>query len=79
MTFRPADWAERQARAFRSHDRAMIDELRDRYNEAGVDERYLDVARARVAELGDAMQADRLSESHDPTERGWVPPTGPVR
>ncbi|MEM7048331.1 MAG: monovalent cation:proton antiporter-2 (CPA2) family protein [Acidobacteriota bacterium] len=66
--------AERQARSFRQHDRGMLESLRERWLEGGVDRSYIDVARARAGELFDLMKADRAAERHDSTERGWVPP-----
>ena len=66
--------AERQARAFRRHDQEMVDALRERWLEGGVDKQYIDVARARASELFEVMSSDRAAERHDPTERSWVPP-----
>ncbi len=66
--------AEHQARAFRQHDGDMLDDLRERWHESGVDRRYIDIARARAGELFDLMRGDRAAERHDSSERGWVPP-----
>ncbi|MEM8964611.1 MAG: monovalent cation:proton antiporter-2 (CPA2) family protein [Acidobacteriota bacterium] len=67
--------AERQARAFRHHDVDMIDHLRERWHEGGVDSHYIDAARARSEQLFDIMKSDRAAERHDATARGWVPPS----
>ena len=66
--------AERQARAFRKHDLRAIDALRERWNEGGMDNRYITAARTRIQELSEVMQSDRMAERHDSTERGWTPP-----
>lgn len=66
--------AERQARAFRRHDQEMVEALRERWLEGGVDKQYIDVARARASELFEVMKSDRAAERHDSSERGWVPP-----
>ncbi len=66
--------AERQARAFRQHDRHTIDSLRESWMSGGVNKGYIDVARARAEELFGVMQSDRMAERHDGSERGWTPP-----
>ena len=65
--------AERQARAFRQHEQSTLDALRESWNQAGVDKRYIDTARARSEELFEVMRSDR-ADRHDKTERGWLPP-----
>lgn len=71
--------AERQARAFRQHDKQMLDALRERWHEGGVDKQYIDVARTRAEELFQIMASDRAAERHDGSERGWVPPPKDAR
>ena len=66
--------AERKARAFRTHEQQMVEALRERFLEGGVDQKYIDVARARAQELFEVMKSDRAGERHDSTARGWVPP-----
>ncbi len=66
--------AQRQSRAFRRHDRMMVDDLREHWSETGLDKSFVGPARARVAQLYEMMQSDRMTERHDTSERGWTPP-----
>jgi len=66
--------AERQARAFRTHDRTTLATLRDNWYDGGMDASYIDASRRRAEELDLLMQTDRAAERHDTTERGWTPP-----
>jgi CPA2 family monovalent cation:H+ antiporter-2/glutathione-regulated potassium-efflux system ancillary protein KefC len=66
--------AERQARAFRAHDRRTLEALRENWHDGGMDASYIDASRQRAKELDQLMQTDRAAERHDTTERGWVPP-----
>ena len=66
--------AERQARAFRRHDRQLVDDLREHWTESGLDKGFIGAARARAAQLGELMDSDRMTERHDTSERGWTPP-----
>ena len=65
--------AEQQARAFRRHDRGTLETLRDKWNDGGVDKRYIDAARARSDDLHKIMSDDSTAR-HDGSERGWTPP-----
>jgi len=66
--------AERQARAFRSHDRRTFEALRENWHDGGMDASYIDASRQRAKELDLVMQTDRAAERHDTSERGWTPP-----
>ena len=66
--------AERQARAFRTHDRQTLADLRQNWLDGGMDSSYVAAARGRTDELDQIMRTDRAADRHDPTERGWVPP-----
>jgi CPA2 family monovalent cation:H+ antiporter-2/glutathione-regulated potassium-efflux system ancillary protein KefC len=66
--------AERQARAFRNHDRRTLDALRDNWHDGGMDTSYVDASRQQATELFNVMQSDRLVERHDASDRGWTPP-----
>jgi CPA2 family monovalent cation:H+ antiporter-2/glutathione-regulated potassium-efflux system ancillary protein KefC len=66
--------AERQARAFRRHDRRTLEELHANWRDGGMDKSYIAAARGRTEELGALMRSDRAAERHDPSDRGWVPP-----
>ena len=65
--------AETQARTFRRHDQAMLDALRDNWNDGGVDASYIDALRAQSETLYEIMKTDR-AERHERMERGWTPP-----
>ncbi len=66
--------AERQARAFRTHDRQTLADLHQNWLDGGMDSSYVAAARGRTDELDQIMRTDRAADRHDPTERGWVPP-----
>jgi CPA2 family monovalent cation:H+ antiporter-2/glutathione-regulated potassium-efflux system ancillary protein KefC len=66
--------AERQTRAFRTHDRLTLAELHENWRDGGMDTSYVAVARGRAEELEKIMQTDRTADRHDSSERGWVPP-----
>jgi CPA2 family monovalent cation:H+ antiporter-2/glutathione-regulated potassium-efflux system ancillary protein KefC len=66
--------AERQARAFRDHDRKTLDALRENWHDGGMDTSYIAAARGRSEDLDRVMQSDRAAERHDTTDRGWAPP-----
>ena len=66
--------AQTKAREFRNHDFAMLDDLRENYNDGGVDKSYIDAMRAHAETLFDIMRVDRGEERHERTERGWNPP-----
>jgi CPA2 family monovalent cation:H+ antiporter-2/glutathione-regulated potassium-efflux system ancillary protein KefC len=66
--------AERQARAFRSHDLRTIEELHANWHDGGMDQSYIAVARGRAEDLEKVMRSDRMADRHDSTERGWMPP-----
>jgi CPA2 family monovalent cation:H+ antiporter-2/glutathione-regulated potassium-efflux system ancillary protein KefC len=66
--------AERQARAFRKHDRQLVTDLRAHWTESGMDRGFVGAARARVEQLAELMETDRMTERHDSSERGWTPP-----
>ncbi|MCV0428550.1 MAG: monovalent cation:proton antiporter-2 (CPA2) family protein [Roseibium sp.] len=66
--------ARTKTKDFRNHDRAMLDELRENYNDGGVDKSYIDAMRAHSETLLQIMRAERGEEGHDRTERGWNPP-----
>jgi CPA2 family monovalent cation:H+ antiporter-2/glutathione-regulated potassium-efflux system ancillary protein KefC len=66
--------AERQSRAFRHHDEQMVADLRTHWTGSGLAKGFVGAARARVARLSELMEADRMVERHDTSERGWTPP-----
>ena len=66
--------AERQSRAFRRHDEHMVDDLRAHWTGSGLDKGFVGAARARASRLSELMEADRMVDRHDTTERGWTPP-----
>jgi len=66
--------AERHARAFRDHDVAVLDELREMWHAEGVSDRYIDAARTRIESARNALLRDRMMDRHDGSERGWTPP-----
>lgn len=66
--------ARTKAQEFRHHDLAMLDDLRENYNDGGVDKSYIDAMRAHSDTLYDIMRVDRGDERHERTERGWNPP-----
>ena len=66
--------AERQARAFRTHDIHTLAELHENWRDGGMDTSYVAVARGRAEELERIMRTDRAAERHDSSERGWIPP-----
>jgi len=66
--------AERQARAFRTHDNQTLAELHENWREGGMDTSYVAVARGRADELEQIMRTDRTVDRHDSSERGWIPP-----
>ncbi|MBO6894532.1 MAG: cation:proton antiporter [Roseibium sp.] len=66
--------ARTKARDFRNHDRAMLDDLRENYNDGGVDKSYIDAMRAHAETFYEIMRVDRGEEKHERTERGWNPP-----
>jgi CPA2 family monovalent cation:H+ antiporter-2/glutathione-regulated potassium-efflux system ancillary protein KefC len=66
--------AERQTRAFRTHDRQTLAALHENWLDGGVDTSYVAAARGRTDELDQIMRTDRAADRHDTTERGWVPP-----
>ena len=66
--------AERQSRAFRRHDEQMVEDLRAHWTGSGLDRGFVGAARERVARLSELMEADRMVDRHDTSERGWTPP-----
>lgn len=66
--------ARTKAQEFRKHDLAMLDNLRENYNDGGVDKSYIDAMRAHSDTLFEIMRVDRGDERHERTERGWNPP-----
>ncbi|MCK7612838.1 monovalent cation:proton antiporter-2 (CPA2) family protein [Roseibium sediminicola] len=66
--------ARTKAQEFRKHDLAMLDNLRENYNDGGVDKSYIDAMRAQSDTLFEIMRVDRGDERHERTERGWNPP-----
>lgn len=66
--------ARSKSRDFRRHDRDMLDDLRENYNDGGVDKSYIDAMRAHSKTLFDIMSTDRGEDNHERTERGWNPP-----
>lgn len=66
--------ARTKAREFRHHDIAMLDNLRENFNDGGADASYIDAMRAQSETLFEIMRVDRGSERHERTERGWTPP-----
>jgi len=66
--------AERQTRAFRSHDRQTLAALHENWQDGGMDTSYVAAARGRTDELDQIMQSDRAAERHDTSEKGWLPP-----
>ena len=66
--------AERQTRAFRTHDRQTLAVLHENWQDGGMDTSYVAAARGRTDELDQIMQTDRAAERHDSSERGWTPP-----
>ena len=66
--------AERQTRAFRTHDRQTLAALHENWQDGGMDTSYVAAARGRTDELDQIMQTDRADERHDNSERGWMPP-----
>jgi len=66
--------ARTKAQEFRHHDLAMLDDLRENYNDGGVDTSYIDAMRAHSDTLFEIMRVDRGDERHERTERGWNPP-----
>jgi len=66
--------ARTKAQEFRKHDIAMLDDLRENYNDGGVDTSYIDAMRAHSDTLFEIMRVDRGEDGHERTERGWNPP-----
>jgi len=66
--------ARTKAKDFWRHDRAMLDDLRENYNDGGVDKSYIDAMRAHSQTLFEIMRADHGDDKHERTERGWNPP-----
>jgi CPA2 family monovalent cation:H+ antiporter-2 len=66
--------AERQTRAFRTHDRQTLSALHENWRDGGMDTSYVAAARGRTDELDQIMLTDRAAERHDSSERGWIPP-----
>jgi len=66
--------ARTKAREFRHHDIAMLDNLRENFNDGGADASYIDAMRAQSETLFEIMRVDRGGERHERTERGWTPP-----
>jgi CPA2 family monovalent cation:H+ antiporter-2/glutathione-regulated potassium-efflux system ancillary protein KefC len=66
--------ARTRAREFRHHDIAMLDNLRENFNDGGADASYIDAMRAQSETLFEIMSVDRGGERHERTERGWNPP-----
>ncbi|MES0881201.1 monovalent cation:proton antiporter-2 (CPA2) family protein [Roseibium sp. SCP14] len=66
--------ARTKAGEFRNHDLAMLNDLRENYNDGGVDTSYIDAMRAHSETLYEIMRVDRGDERHERTERGWNPP-----
>ncbi|MBO9426010.1 cation:proton antiporter [Labrenzia sp. R4_1] len=66
--------ARSKAKDFWHHDRAMLDDLRENYNDGGVDKSYIDAMRAHSQTLFEIMRTDHGDEKHERTERGWNPP-----
>ncbi|MCL4128094.1 UNVERIFIED_CONTAM: hypothetical protein GTU68_024026 [Idotea baltica] len=66
--------AERQSRAFRQHDEHLIADLRQHWTGSELDNGFIGTARARAARLTEQMEADRMVDRHDTSDRGWTPP-----
>lgn len=66
--------ARSKSRDFRRHDRDMLDDLRENYNDGGVNKSYIDAMRAHSKTLFDIMSTDRGEDNHERTERSWNPP-----
>jgi CPA2 family monovalent cation:H+ antiporter-2/glutathione-regulated potassium-efflux system ancillary protein KefC len=66
--------ARTKAREFRHHDIAMLDDLRENFNDGGVDTSYIDAMRAHSETLFEIMQVDRGGDRPEGSERGWTPP-----
>lgn len=65
--------AERKARAFRKHDYAGLDALREAWLAEGIDHNYINTARTHAEALEQVMQGE-ADQRHDTTSRGWTPP-----
>ncbi|MEO9527131.1 monovalent cation:proton antiporter-2 (CPA2) family protein [Roseibium sp.] len=63
-----------RAREFRNHDVAMLDALRENFNDGGVDNSYIDAMRAHSETLKEIMRVDRGNNRHEGADRGWNPP-----
>ncbi|GAA0776214.1 potassium transporter [Roseibium denhamense] len=66
--------ARTRTRAFRKHDINMLENLRDNYNDGGVDKSYIDAMRAQSATLFELMRAEHAGAGEGRDERGWNPP-----
>ncbi len=66
--------ARTKARHFRNHDLVMLADLRENFNDGGVDTSYIDAMRAHSETLYDIMRAERGEDGHDKTDLGWTPP-----
>ena len=62
--------ARSKAKDFWHHDRAMLDDLRENYNDGGVDKSYIDAMRAHSQTLFEIMRTDHGDEKHERTEPG---------
>ncbi|MTH98809.1 monovalent cation:proton antiporter-2 (CPA2) family protein [Roseibium sp. RKSG952] len=62
-----------KTRRFQKHDFEMLDDLRENFNDGGVDKSYIDAMRAHSDTLFDIMKAER-DERDDREERSWTPP-----
>lgn len=65
--------AESQAKKFRRFDEAMVEAMRDNYNDGGMDNSYIDAVRSNIDILNEIMTLDR-AEFHDHSPEGWMPP-----
>jgi CPA2 family monovalent cation:H+ antiporter-2 len=65
--------ARKQSRLFRAHDLESLHALRENWHDGGVDDQYIDAARARTEDLFGIMKSEGGSRS-DQIGRGWTPP-----
>lgn len=65
--------AEAKTRTFRKHDLVMLNDLRENFNDGGVDKSYVDAMRAHSETLFEIMRTEQADRTES-MERGWTPP-----
>lgn len=65
--------AESKTRTFRKHDLVMLNDLRENYNDGGIDKSYVDAMRGHSETLFEIMRTEQADRTEN-MERGWTPP-----